>query len=263
MTSHPDQRLLIREYLTAASALAMLGAPSPAAAIDALPPGTRDDLRVALAREWALRTAYDGDETDLPAIRAAMRGDHGDPTILLLEDALGGSRRPRTGSLAGDGLLIVLIGPAGSGKSTLAESLWEPGEIISLDRLRGQVSDDICDQGATSDAVRVMHVILSARLARRLTTVIDATNTSPRVRSNLIHAAARSGVPAVAVVMDTPFEECVARNSHRDGALPGRPYGRRVPDNAIRRQYDEMHAGLAGLHAEGFTDVINQRGERL
>jgi predicted kinase len=167
------------------------------------------------------------------------------------------------GTACGTGVLVVLIGPAGSGKSTLAESLWEPGEIISLDRLRGLVSGDICDQGATSDAVRVMHVILSARLARRLTTVVDATNTSPRVRSNLIHAAARSGVPAVAVVMDTPFEECVARNSHRDGALPGRPYGRRVPDQAIRRQYDEMHAGLAGLHAEGFTDVISQRGESL
>jgi predicted kinase len=165
--------------------------------------------------------------------------------------------------LAGDGILVVLIGLSGSGKSTIAEAMWEPFEVLSMDELRGWVSGDPCDQFATDAAVRVMQVILRERLSRRLTTVIDATNTSARVRAHLLETAARAGVPAVAVVVDTPFEECVARNDLRQGPPPGRKFGRRVPYRVITRQRDEMLAGLPGLRDEGFADVINHRGEQL
>jgi predicted kinase len=40
-----------------------------------------------------------------------------------------------------DNALIVLIGASGAGKSTLA-STWPASQVLSLDGLRGVVSDD-------------------------------------------------------------------------------------------------------------------------
>lgn len=37
--------------------------------------------------------------------------------------------------------LVVLIGPSGAGKSTLAGT-WPASQVLSLDALRGAVSDD-------------------------------------------------------------------------------------------------------------------------
>ncbi len=37
--------------------------------------------------------------------------------------------------------LVVLIGPSGAGKSTLART-WPASQVLSLDALRGAVSDD-------------------------------------------------------------------------------------------------------------------------
>ncbi|MEV0696233.1 ATP-binding protein [Streptomyces sp. NPDC050388] len=71
--------------------------------------------------------------------------------------------------------LIVLIGASGAGKSTLART-WPASQVLSLDALRGTVSDDPGDQSATGDAVDVLKLILERRMARKLNTVIDATS---------------------------------------------------------------------------------------
>jgi predicted kinase len=71
--------------------------------------------------------------------------------------------------------LIVLIGASGAGKSTLART-WPTSQVLSLDGLRGTVSDDPGDQEATGDAADVLKQILERRMARHLNTVIDATS---------------------------------------------------------------------------------------
>lgn len=81
--------------------------------------------------------------------------------------------------------LIVLIGVAGAGKSTLA-ACWHHRQVLSLDALREWVSDDDCGQDATADAVTVLHTILAARMRRRLTTVVDATNLTADARRPLL-----------------------------------------------------------------------------
>ncbi|MFF3489176.1 AAA family ATPase [Streptomyces sp. NPDC002701] len=74
--------------------------------------------------------------------------------------------------------LVVLIGASGAGKTTLAET-WPASQVLSLDALHEAVSDDADDQEATADAVDALHLLLERRMARQLTTVIDATN-APR-----------------------------------------------------------------------------------
>lgn len=156
--------------------------------------------------------------------------------------------------------LYVLIGMSGSGKTELARSLWQPGQVISLDALRATVSGDESDQSATADAVKVMHLVVAARLRRQLTTVVDATNVQSRVRAPLLAAARQYGVCAAALIVDTPLPLCLDRNASRPGVTPGARWGRRVPDEVVFRQHADLTRSAPGLIGEGFTHVLAYDG---
>ncbi|CAL9672672.1 AAA family ATPase [Streptomyces sp. enrichment culture] len=144
--------------------------------------------------------------------------------------------------------LIVLIGASGSGKSTLART-WPASQVLSLDDLRGTVSDDPGDQGATGDAADVLKLVLERRMARKLNTVIDATNVEQGVRVELVMAAKRYGMPTVAVIVATPLPVCLERQGPR-------PANRRVPEDVVRAQHQAMVASHQRLAAEGFNTVV-------
>lgn len=146
-----------------------------------------------------------------------------------------------------DGALVVLIGAAGSGKTTFAESRFKPTEVISSDRLRGMVADNERNQSATPAAFQVLHLIAGLRLERRRLTVIDAVNARPQDRRPLIALARQHDTAAVAMVLDLPEAECVAR----DHARPGRSVGATV----IRAQHRAIRQSLGGLREEGFDHV--------
>ncbi|MGF0167575.1 ATP-binding protein (plasmid) [Streptomyces albidoflavus] len=147
-----------------------------------------------------------------------------------------------------DNALVVLIGASGAGKSTLART-WPASQVLSLDSLRGTVSDDPGDQAATADAADVLKLILERRMARRLNTVVDATNVEEAVRVELVMTAKKYGVPAVAVVVSTPLSLCLQRQGPR-------PANRRVPDVVVRRQHEAMTFSHQNLAREGFTQVL-------
>lgn len=144
--------------------------------------------------------------------------------------------------------VIVMIGASGSGKSTLART-WPADYRLELDSYRWVVSGDAGDQEATADAVFLLDAVLERRTARGLTCVVDATNTQFDVRKRLIEAAHAHQLPAAAVVMTAPLEQCLARNSRRPG-------NRRVPEAVVRHQYQQIAAARPGLRAEGFDHVI-------
>ena len=144
--------------------------------------------------------------------------------------------------------LVVLVGAAGAGKSTLAGRLFAPQDILSSDAYRGIVSGDEADQRATRVAFAILHRELGKRLAARRTTVIDATNTQPYARRQLVRRAAVADVKAVAIVLQLPPALVLARNSTREGRI--------VPEPAVRRQIDGLDRSLRkGLDSEGFAAV--------
>ncbi|MEU3341850.1 AAA family ATPase [Streptomyces sp. NPDC006668] len=145
-------------------------------------------------------------------------------------------------------MLVVLIGASGAGKSTLA-STWPATGVVSLDQLRGVMSDDCGDQSATADAVEALHLIVDRRLARGLTTVVDATSVYAKDRAVLLDAARRHGMSAIAVVVDTPLPVCIERQKTR-------PKSRRVPDATVAAQHQAMLDALPHLAGEGFTRVV-------
>lgn len=151
--------------------------------------------------------------------------------------------------------VIMLLGASGAGKSTFAHARWAPEQILSLDHYRAVVSDDLCDQDATSDAAELLDLALRKRCARGLTTVVDTTGTHPESRRRIIAIARQHQIPAIAVVLDTPLTACLARQTIRQGPLPGARWGRAVPPEVVTAQHRHVRLCLPGLRREGFTAV--------
>lgn len=141
-----------------------------------------------------------------------------------------------------DPALVLLVGVAGSGKSTLAARLFTPTQVLSTDAFRAMVADDPRDRSAGRAAFELLHRVAALRLARRLLTVVDATNTWPDARADLLDLAREHGVPAVAVVLDVPPRVCAARRPD-------------IPPAAIRQQRARLREALRALPAEGFAAV--------
>ncbi|MGW1328161.1 AAA family ATPase [Streptomyces antibioticus] len=144
--------------------------------------------------------------------------------------------------------LVVLIGASGAGKSTLART-WPASQVLSLDALREAVADDAGDQDATGDAVAALHLLLEARMRRRLFTVVDATNVTAAARKPLIAAAQSHDMLPIAVVFTTPFQICMERQ------VP-RPANRTVPEEVVAQQHDDMFASRRTLKSEGFPEIV-------
>ncbi|WP_042428070.1 AAA family ATPase [Streptacidiphilus anmyonensis] len=142
--------------------------------------------------------------------------------------------------------VVVLIGASGSGKTQAAAafpSQWR----LSLDECRRLVADDAGDQSATAAAVAVFDQILSGRLMRGLTTVVDATNSEAAVRASLLQRADQHRLPAVAITLRTRLDLCQARQHLR-------PANRQVPADTVTRQHTAVPT-TAQLLAEGFAQV--------
>lgn len=147
--------------------------------------------------------------------------------------------------------LVLLIGLAGCGKSTFAAQHFTPTEILSSDAFRAMVADDPADQAASGDAFSILRRVLDKRLKRRRPTAVDATNLDRRARRPYLTTAAKYGVPAVAIVLDLPFEVCLDRDRGRAE--------RTVGEVVLRRQQEDLERTREQLDEEGYAVVHHLR----
>jgi alkanesulfonate monooxygenase SsuD/methylene tetrahydromethanopterin reductase-like flavin-dependent oxidoreductase (luciferase family)/predicted kinase len=145
-----------------------------------------------------------------------------------------------------DPALVVLVGPSGSGKSTWATGHYRAEEIVSSDALRGIVGSGPSDLDASDEAFALLEQIVAARLARRLTTVVDTLGTDVDRRRRWLAAARDADLPAIAVVLDTDDVICRSRNASRDRPVP-------APVLAAQLKRHAEHVAL--VDAEGW-DVV-------
>jgi F420-dependent oxidoreductase-like protein len=145
-----------------------------------------------------------------------------------------------------DPCLVVLVGAAGAGKTHWAQAWFADAQIVSSDRLRAVVGLGERDQRASADAFEVLDLIVAKRLRRRLTTVVDSTGLDAKRRAAWRALAERHGVPAHAVVLDTPATVVRARNRER---------GQPVPARVVAGQIAATDAAAGALGAEGFAAV--------
>ncbi|MER6103692.1 AAA family ATPase [Streptomyces sp. NPDC001832] len=142
------------------------------------------------------------------------------------------------------GTLCALIGSPGCGKSTFAAH-YPDSWRVSLDTYRKLATDSEIDQSATPVAVQIQNLLLDARLARGLSTIVDSTNLHPHVRAGLLARARYWQRPTVAVLFDMPLATVEAQNAGRD---------RVVPQHVVRELH-QLLPTVDQLHGEGFTTV--------
>lgn len=146
--------------------------------------------------------------------------------------------------------LVVLVGPSASGKTTWAEQHFAANEIVSSDALRAMAGTGPDDQAAGTAAFDLLDRIVAERLRRGLTTVIDTLGYDADRRSTWIERAADAGMPAFAVLFDTPGEECERRNAERD---------RPIPKTVLRKQITRFRTEAAAIADEGFDGVLTEQ----
>jgi alkanesulfonate monooxygenase SsuD/methylene tetrahydromethanopterin reductase-like flavin-dependent oxidoreductase (luciferase family)/predicted kinase len=143
--------------------------------------------------------------------------------------------------------LVFLIGASGSGKSTWAAARYLPNEVVSSDRLRAVVGSSEYDLDASGDAFALLNRIVELRLGRRLTTVVDTTGLDAALRAACIERAGEAGIPAVAVLFETPERLCRARNRERP---------RPVPAKVLSSQLARVRKLGGTLDSEGWFQVV-------
>ena len=136
----------------------------------------------------------------------------------------------------------MLVGATGAGKSAWAGAWFHADQIVSSDRLRAVVGAGERDQRASRDAFELLDLIVAKRLRRGLTTVVDTTGLEPKRRAAWRALAEREGVPAYAVVLDTP--EKVVRERNRARGTP-------VPAKVVAAQLREAAGGARGARGRG------------
>ena len=146
-----------------------------------------------------------------------------------------------------DPALVLLIGPSGAGKSTFAAAHFMRTEVVSSDDVRAMLTDDPGDQEASSDAFKIVALLVSGRLRRGRMTVVDATNLHAPSRLGYRRVASRYGIPAIAIDFDLPTIAYHARNATRPDRL--------VADGVVADQAARMAEELARLENEGYSAV--------
>ena len=154
-----------------------------------------------------------------------------------------------------DPCLVVLVGATAAGKSCWAERWFAEAQIVSSDRLRAVVGRDERDMRATNDAFEVLELIAAKRLARRLTTVLDTTGLDPKRRRGWLSLAEQHGVPAYAVVFDTPAKVVRERNRARAAPLPPKVVGGQL--RAVEQIGEQLaREGFAAVHEAGPVTLV-------
>ena len=150
--------------------------------------------------------------------------------------------------------LVVLVGPAGSGKTTFAARRFAADEVVSSDALRATIAGDAADQSRNRSVFEALHREVARHLDDGRTVVVDATNVERHARRALVRLAARSGRPALAIILVLPLAEVLARNERRDG--------RAVPADVVARQHATLERALAAraFDREGFRRRPHPRG---
>lgn len=140
--------------------------------------------------------------------------------------------------------LYLLIGLPGSGKSTYANNLSEEtGAVIcSSDAIRTELYGDINDQTHNSEVFTELHKRINYLLENGNDVIYDATNINQKKRISFLQQLPKFSYRK-AVIMATPYEECIDQNNNRD---------RKVPVEVIKRMREGFQFPVLN---EGFDEI--------
>lgn len=141
--------------------------------------------------------------------------------------------------------MFMMIGLPASGKSTLAEQIAksEDAEIVSSDNIRKELYGDENIQGDNNKVFRILQERIINGLKNNKNMIYDATNISYKTRIAFLQRLNKLEVEKIAIMVATPYEDCLIRNSQRE---------RKVPEEVIKRMYNNFYVPQ---YFEGFDDI--------
>lgn len=141
--------------------------------------------------------------------------------------------------------LFMMIGIPASGKTSLAEQIAnsEGAEIVSSDNIRKELYGDESIQGDSNKVFRILQDRVVKGLNANKNMIYDATNISYKTRMAFLQRIRKLEVEKIAIMVATPYEQCLIRNSQRE---------RQVPEEVIKRMYFNFYVPQ---YFEGWDDI--------
>lgn len=141
--------------------------------------------------------------------------------------------------------MILMVGLPCSGKSTISKELSEKYNaiIFSSDELRIEMFSDVNDQEHNQELFVELHKRIKDCLRSGKSAIYDACNINYKRRMAFLAELKNIPCEKICILMATPYEECLVRNSERD---------RKVPNDVIKRMYFNFNIPY---WYEGWNDI--------
>ena len=140
---------------------------------------------------------------------------------------------------------ICMIGLPASGKSTKAQELAREynATVFSADELRKEWYGNESIQGDNTKLFNTLHQQIKTHLKNGYSAILDSTNLSYKHRMAFLLELKNIPCEKICVLMATPYEECLKRNTKRE---------RIVPVDVIERMYRSFDVAW---YYEGWDDI--------
>lgn len=141
--------------------------------------------------------------------------------------------------------LFMMIGIPASGKTSLAEQIAnsEGAEIVSSDNIRKELYGNENIQGDSNEVFKTVENRIINGLKNNKNMIYDATNINYKRRMAFLQKIRKLKIEKIAIMVATPYEQCLIRNSQRE---------RQVPEEVIKRMYYNFYVPQ---YFEGWNDI--------
>ena len=138
--------------------------------------------------------------------------------------------------------LFMLVGLPASGKTTCGKRLAEVEDalIVSSDEIRKELLGDQNDQTKNEEIFKEVESRIINGLKEK-NVIYDATNINYKRRMAFLQKI--KDVEKIALLIATPYDECIERNNKRE---------RKVPEDVIKRMYYNFYIPQ---YYEGFDEI--------
>ncbi len=153
--------------------------------------------------------------------------------------------------------LFMLCGLPASGKSTFAKQHSEVynAKIHSSDDIRQELFGDVDNQNNNDKVFNILHDRIIEDLKNSKNTIFDATNICYKKRKNFLSKLNNINCEKIAVMMLTPFDDCVKYNNNRNRKVPYKVLERMYKNFYVPQKYEGFDEIQLKYNNSGFYDV--------
>lgn len=155
-------------------------------------------------------------------------------------------------------IFYMMIGLPASGKSTIAKRYAQEcnGVIVSTDELRKELLGDENSQDNNELIFKEAEKIIKENIEKGVDVIFDATNISYKKRIDWLNRLKKYNVYRVAVMVATPYEECLERNLKRERVVPEEVITNMYHNFYVPQQYEGFNR-IQIVYNSDYTFVFN------